>query len=84
MKKDSNDGRQKPDVDSLGNQEELVPPPTPEPDVDPEEDLDLSAGEEDRPAEKNGDTSRLVLLSFTLSSWRQKRQEVHVPNVTFN
>lgn len=56
MKRESSDGRQKADVESLGNQEELVPPPTPEPDVDPEEDLDLSAGEEDGPAAKNGDS----------------------------
>lgn len=41
---------------SSRNQEELVPPPTPEPDIDPEEDLELSAdGEDEAPEEKNGE-----------------------------
>lgn len=52
-KRENHDRSPKPEVES---QEELVPPPTPEPNVDPNEDLDLSAGEEDAPVEKNGDT----------------------------
>ncbi|XP_033839110.1 uncharacterized protein LOC117385938 [Periophthalmus magnuspinnatus] len=55
MKKENNTVPQKPEVDSLGTQDELVPPPTPEPDVDPEEDLDLCAGEVELPAQKNGE-----------------------------
>nr|XP_057923155.1 uncharacterized protein LOC131125533 [Doryrhamphus excisus] len=40
-------------------EEDLAPPPTPEPDIDPEEDIELSAdGECDTPEEKNGDTTR--------------------------
>ncbi|XP_072314709.1 uncharacterized protein [Eucyclogobius newberryi] len=56
MKRETQASPQKPEVDSLGTQDELVPPPTPEPDVDPEENLDLSAGEEEAPALKNGET----------------------------
>ncbi|XP_029025524.1 uncharacterized protein LOC114867202 isoform X2 [Betta splendens] len=44
-------------LESPRGQEELAPPPTPEPDIDPEEDLDLSGdGEDDAPEEKNGET----------------------------
>ncbi|CAL1590973.1 unnamed protein product [Knipowitschia caucasica] len=50
----------KPEVESLGNPDELIPPPTPEPNVDPEEDLDFSAGEENSPAQKNGETQSAV------------------------
>ncbi|MEQ2260804.1 hypothetical protein XENORESO_001678, partial [Xenotaenia resolanae] len=50
MKKEKNEEQQKVER----NQEELLPPPTPEPDIDPDEDLELSGGEEDAP-EKNGE-----------------------------
>lgn len=56
MKRENHETPQKPEVDGLGDQDELVPPPTPEPDVDPDEDLDLSGGEDVTPAENNGDS----------------------------
>ncbi|KAK7909870.1 hypothetical protein WMY93_014554 [Mugilogobius chulae] len=83
MKRESHVGPQKVEVESLGNQDELVPPPTPEPDVDPEEDLDLSAGEEEPPAPKNGETGSSVkqhtspLLSSLSCLVRYLRQQQH-------
>lgn len=55
MKKEKHEEVQKVEVDSLRNQEDLVPPPTPEPDIDPDEELELSGGEEEAPEEKNGE-----------------------------
>ncbi|XP_029977017.1 uncharacterized protein LOC115409865 [Salarias fasciatus] len=57
MKKEKHEEPPKVEVESARNQEELAPPPTPEPDIDPEEDLELSAdGEDEAPEEKNGET----------------------------
>ncbi|XP_008320280.2 uncharacterized protein LOC103387422 isoform X2 [Cynoglossus semilaevis] len=55
MKKEKQEEQQKVEEEIPKNQEELVPPPTPEPDIDPEEDLELSGGEEEPPEEKNGE-----------------------------
>ncbi|XP_034020388.1 uncharacterized protein LOC117504991 [Thalassophryne amazonica] len=44
------------EVEPSINQEELVPPPTPEPNIDPDEELELSGeGEDDAAEEKNGE-----------------------------
>ncbi|XP_075906745.1 uncharacterized protein LOC142904497 isoform X2 [Nelusetta ayraudi] len=56
MKKEKPEEQPKVEEESVRSQEELAPPPTPEPDVDPNEELELSAGEEDAPEEKNGET----------------------------
>lgn len=62
MKKEKPEEQPKVEAESARSQEELAPPPTPEPDVDPNEELELSAGEEDTAQEeKNGETVRLVL-----------------------
>lgn len=65
MKKEKPEEQPKVEEESMRSQEELAPPPTPEPDVDPNEELELSAGEEDAPEEKNGETVRLVLTDVT-------------------
>lgn len=60
MKKEKPEEPPKVEAESARSQEELAPPPTPEPDVDPNEELELSAGEEEAQEEKNGETVRLV------------------------
>ncbi|XP_055012129.1 uncharacterized protein LOC110159340 isoform X2 [Boleophthalmus pectinirostris] len=83
LKKENQTGPQKSEVDILGNQDELVPPPTPEPNVDPEEDLDLSAGEEESPAQKNGEMGSSIkphtspLLSSLSCLVRYLRHQQH-------
>lgn len=57
MKRENHEEQQNAEDESSRNQEDLLPPPTPEPDVDPDEDLELSGGEEDAP-EKNGEVVR--------------------------
>lgn len=64
MKKEKPEEPPKVEVESIKSQEELAPPPTPEPDVDPNEELELSAGEDDTQEEKNGETVRLVLTDI--------------------
>ncbi|KAM8881897.1 uncharacterized protein ACB058_001960 [Synchiropus picturatus] len=55
MKREKKEEQQIVDFEPPRCQEELVPPPTPEPDIDPEEDLELSLeGEADVPDEKDG------------------------------
>lgn len=65
MKKEKPEEPPKVEAESARSQEELAPPPTPEPNVDPNEELDLSAGEEDVQEEKNGETVRLVGTDIT-------------------
>uniref|UniRef100_A0A1A8A2R0 Activity-dependent neuroprotector homeobox b n=1 Tax=Nothobranchius furzeri TaxID=105023 RepID=A0A1A8A2R0_NOTFU len=57
MKKEKIEEQQKVEVESPVNPEELLPPLTPEPDIDPEEDLALSADGEDDAPEKNGEVA---------------------------
>uniref|UniRef100_A0A1A8PUQ2 Si:dkey-117m1.4 n=1 Tax=Nothobranchius pienaari TaxID=704102 RepID=A0A1A8PUQ2_9TELE len=57
MKKEKIEEQQKVEVESPVNPEELLPPLTPEPDIDPEEDLALSADGEDEAPEKNGEVA---------------------------
>ncbi|XP_077598666.1 uncharacterized protein LOC144213853 isoform X3 [Stigmatopora nigra] len=56
MKREKLEEQQKAEVERV--QEDLAPPPTPEPNIDPEEDLDLSAdGDCDTVEDKNGETA---------------------------
>lgn len=64
MKKEKPEEQPKVEAESARSQEELAPPPTPEPDVDPNEELELSAGEEEAREEKNGETVRLVVTEI--------------------
>ncbi|XP_077445481.1 uncharacterized protein LOC144066046 isoform X2 [Stigmatopora argus] len=59
LKREKLEEQQKAEVDRV--QEDLAPPPTPEPNIDPEEDLDLSAdvdGDCDTAEDKNGEPAR--------------------------